>query len=482
MTKTSTLPLGTPKQIASSLLSMVVTAICLFGLYYLTAPFHRIIAEGIAETAATGEGEAAIATLGLSLPIIAFTLVGISISIGMAYLIAKIISPDLSYDNLLLPIIIAGMATVVLMVIHGLVTIHTQIATPQEGWIELETVTHSSIFLTGTLFSVPLLLKYRYGKKTSILRRFEGSIKSLENLLSSSEQTDSGQQAHQQGVEGHSQSSHPHSSTHDQQNPDELNFNWAYTTGISFDDVGGMKNLKESLYVEVIKPFEEVERARSLGIKPPNILFYGPPGTGKTHMAEALAGELNLPFVKLSGSDITTKWINESPARINHLFTEAKTVANSEGGAVIFLDELDSILKERSTGTESHSEDTKVVNELLNHLEESNTYGVIFIGATNRPDALDQAGTRSGRIDKKIEIGKPDTEAREEILAKLLESRNHRISIDHIHDIAQKTDGWVASDLELLVENAATNVFARDADDIISPDDLETALREMKQT
>lgn len=483
MTTISKIPFNTPRQIASSLLSMIVAAIFLFAAYYLTAPLHRIIGVGVVETIETLDGKTAIGVIVVTILVLLITISTISISIGLAYLTAKMISTDESYNTLLTPIIVAGMITVVLTIIHGLVTIHTSVPTPQQSWIEPDTITHTSILFTASIFTTFLATKHKYGKRISFLRLYGSKFKNLKRLLPSSKKEDSTpSQSKQRTKQGHNRNNQSHKSTSIEQQSTDLEYDWAHTTGVSFDDVGGMYDLKRNLYLEVIKPFEEVERARNLGIRPPNILFHGPPGTGKTFMAEALAGELQLPFVKLSGSDITTKWINESSTKINRLFTEAKAVANSEGGAIIFIDELDSILKDRSANSESHNEDTKVVNELLNHLEDSNTYGVIFIGATNRPDALDQAGTRSGRIDKKVEIGKPDIEARKEILAKLLEPRNHTISIDHIHDIAEKTDGFVASDLKLLIQNAATNVFARDADDIITADDLETAMREMQQS
>jgi SpoVK/Ycf46/Vps4 family AAA+-type ATPase len=252
-----------------------------------------------------------------------------------------------------------------------------------------------------------------------------------------------------------------HSSSVD---PLEMEFNWQTETGVDFSDIGGMDDLKGNLRAEVIKPLENPEKAEELGVAAPNIIFHGPPGTGKTFAAEALATELGLPFASLSGADIQSKWINESSSKVNGLFTEAKQMAAREGGAVVFLDELDSVLKNRSGNGSSHEEDNKVVNEFLRHLQETKEHNIVFIGATNRLEALDDAGIRSGRIDLKIKVGKPDAAAREAILRVQLNDREHTISDDGIAELAGATDGAVAADLELLVNQAAKNVLTRDGD------------------
>jgi SpoVK/Ycf46/Vps4 family AAA+-type ATPase len=166
----------------------------------------------------------------------------------------------------------------------------------------------------------------------------------------------------------------------------------------------------------------------------------------------------------LSGADIQSKWINESASTVNNLFSEAREMAAREGGAVVFLDELDSVLKARSVSGSSHEEDNKVVNEFLNHLEDTKDHGIVFIGATNRLEALDDAGVRSGRIDLKIEVGKPDVEAREAIIHAQLDDREHDIPDEGIKELARATDNAVAADLELLVNRAAKNVLTRDGD------------------
>lgn len=251
----------------------------------------------------------------------------------------------------------------------------------------------------------------------------------------------------------------------------EMEFNWCEETGVTFDDIGGIEGLKREVQTEILKPLENPEKAEKLGVGVPNIVLHGPPGTGKTYLAKALATELALPVAILSGADVQSKWINESASQVNSLFDEARQVAAREGGAVVFLDELDSILKDRTGEGNSHEEDVKVVNEFLTHLEATKEHNIVFIGATNRVDALDEAGIRSGRIDKQIEIGKPDRAAREAILHAQLKDRPHNLSERHIAELAAQTEGAVAADLEKIIESAANRVLARDGH-AIQPRDI----------
>ena len=256
----------------------------------------------------------------------------------------------------------------------------------------------------------------------------------------------------------------------------ELEFDWTSDTDVDFDDVGGMNGLKTELERDVIKPLTtHREKAEKLGITPTNLILHGPPGTGKTFMAQALATELGLPFAKVSGADVQSKWINESSQKVKTLFEEAEAVAEEAGGAVVFLDELDSVLKNRGAHR-AHEEDTKVVNEFLNRLENTDEHNIVFIGATNRLESLDDAGIRSGRIDKKIHIGMPDCEARTAILKIQLDGRSHRLTEAQIRAIAERTDGMTAADLTSLVESAARNSLFGRGDDKITQDDMDQAL------
>lgn len=257
----------------------------------------------------------------------------------------------------------------------------------------------------------------------------------------------------------------------------ELEFDWTTDTGTNFDDVGGMDELKAELKRDVIKPLTtHREKAEELGISPTNLIFYGPPGTGKTYLAEALATELDLPFVKLSGADMQSKWINESAQKVNALFEEARKIAEQDDGVVIFLDELDSVLKSRAEAGNAHEEDNKVVNEFLSQLEDTTDQGIVFIGATNRLESLDGAAIRSGRIDRKIRIGMPDFEARRSILQAQLRDRPHNLTKEQVKAIAEHTDGMTAADLAGLVEDAARNSLFKREDSKITQNDLYQAM------
>ncbi|WP_302079989.1 ATP-binding protein [Salinibaculum rarum] len=247
---------------------------------------------------------------------------------------------------------------------------------------------------------------------------------------------------------------------------DDHQYDWVTETGVNMADVGGMDEVKAELRQDVIRPMKEgPEKAEKFDIPLPNVLFYGPPGTGKTYLAQALATEIGFPFVNLSGSDVTSKWVNESADRIGQLFDEAEELAEEAGGAVIFLDELDAVLPERQM--DSHGEDRKVVNEFLSHLQESARDRVLFIGATNERDHLDNAATRNGRIDKEIFVGQPDYDARKEIIDVQLTGRPNSLSDADIERLARATEGAVAADIQAIVTQAARNAaFGRGGDEI----------------
>lgn len=248
-------------------------------------------------------------------------------------------------------------------------------------------------------------------------------------------------------------------------------FDWQDSTDVSFDDVGGMEAVKNELRTDVIQPLTvDREKAKEFGIPLPNVLLYGPPGTGKTYLAKALASELSLPVVLLSASDVTSRYINASSERIGRLFDEARAKAEDVGGAVVFLDELDAVLSTRG-GSSSQSEDRKVVNEFLSHIQEVSQQDVLFVGATNKRNDLDEAAVRSGRIDKEIYVGLPDLEARQAIIKAQLKDRPHDLDAADLETLAHETEDFTAADLASLVEDAARHaLFTREGDQIESRD------------
>lgn len=242
----------------------------------------------------------------------------------------------------------------------------------------------------------------------------------------------------------------------------EYTYNWQTPPDLTFDDVGGMQTVKTDLTSKIITPLKgDIQKYRDLGISIPNLLFYGPPGTGKTHMAKALAGELDYPYAKLSAGDITSEYINKSTDEVNRLFREAEQIGNEHGFVVLFIDEIDALLASRGMD-QQHTENKKVVDEFLNHLEGTTERNILFIAATNHLDALDSAAVRPGRIGEKINIPMPDQAARIAILKTQLNDRpTENIKDSAIEDLAEQLDGVSAAAIEAIVEQAARNTVER---------------------
>lgn len=250
----------------------------------------------------------------------------------------------------------------------------------------------------------------------------------------------------------------------------DTDFAWTRCTDIDFDDVGGLEDVKGELRKSVILPLKQnSETAEAMGISATNVLLKGAPGTGKTYVSRALATELALPFAEVSGSDLQSKWINKSASQVASLFREAEEVAEKCDGAVIFLDEVDSVLSRRG-GSNSHMEDSKVVNEFLNHLEETQQHDIVVIAATNRADMLDDAGVRSGRFDVTIEFEMPGECERARILEAQLSDRPHSVSEDVVQMVARETEGCSAADIASMVDDAARSAMLRGGEEITDED------------
>lgn len=219
---------------------------------------------------------------------------------------------------------------------------------------------------------------------------------------------------------------------------------------MSFDDVAGMDDLKDELREKVIDPLDNPEMYADYGISTENgFVLYGPPGTGKTHMAKALAGELDVNYIPVKASDLVSKWIGEGAENVAAMFDEAR--ANQP--CLVFIDEIDALATDRSAGNQQKSE-RQMVNQFLDEIGSisDGNEDVIVIGATNRLGDVDDAILRSGRLGEHIEVAAPDAEARAGIFEHHLNAPSEGLDLDRI---AALTDGFVASDMERLAENAA---------------------------
>ena len=222
-------------------------------------------------------------------------------------------------------------------------------------------------------------------------------------------------------------------------------------TGVTFKDVAGQDEAKESL-VEIIDFLHNPQKYTEIGAKlPKGALLVGPPGTGKTLLAKAVAGEANVPFFSISGSDFVEMFVGVGASRVRDLFKEASKMAP----CIIFIDEIDTIGKSRDNRMGGNDEREQTLNQLLAEMDGFDpTKGVILLAATNRPEVLDQALLRPGRFDRRIIVDRPNLAGR---LATLqVHTRNIRLAEDvNLRKIAIATAGTVGADLANLVNEAA---------------------------
>lgn len=241
--------------------------------------------------------------------------------------------------------------------------------------------------------------------------------------------------------------------------------------GTTFDDVAGAQGAKTELG-EIIEFLKGPERFQRLGGKiPKGVLLVGPPGTGKTLLARAVAGEAAVPFFSITGSDFMEMFVGVGASRVRDMFEDAKKAAPS----IIFIDELDSIGRRRGAGLGGgHDEREQTLNQLLSELDgfEPNE-NVIVMAATNRPDILDPALLRPGRLDRRIRVDLPAMQARLEILK--IHAQNKPLAKDvDLENLARGTPGFSGADLENLLNEAAL-LAAREDKEVIEPEDIEEA-------
>jgi cell division protease FtsH len=223
---------------------------------------------------------------------------------------------------------------------------------------------------------------------------------------------------------------------------------------VTFKDVSGVDEAKEELQ-EIIEFLKEPQKFQKLGGRiPKGVLLMGPPGTGKTLLARAVAGEANVPFFSISGSDFVEMFVGVGASRVRDLFEQGKKNAP----CIVFIDEIDAVGRHRGAGLGGgHDEREQTLNQLLVEMDgfESNE-GVILVAATNRPDVLDPALLRPGRFDRRIVVNRPDVKGREGILA--VHTKKIPLSDDvNIHVLARGTSGFSGADLANLVNEAALN-------------------------
>ena len=240
---------------------------------------------------------------------------------------------------------------------------------------------------------------------------------------------------------------------------------------VKFKDVAGLKEEKEEVE-ELIDFLKNPKRFQKLGARiPKGVLLVGPPGTGKTLLAKAVAGEANVPFYYISGSDFVELFVGVGASRVRDMFKEAKRNAP----CLIFIDEIDAVGRQRGTGLGGgHDEREQTLNQLLTEMDGFGANeGIIIIAATNRPDVLDPALLRPGRFDRQVTVSLPDSKERKAILE--VHARNKILAKDvNLQNIAERTPGFSGADIENLLNEAALLAVRRNRSDI-SMDEIDEA-------
>ncbi len=245
-------------------------------------------------------------------------------------------------------------------------------------------------------------------------------------------------------------------------------------TKVTFDDVAGLEEEKEEL-IEIVDFLKKPEKFNEMGAKiPKGVLLYGKPGTGKTLIAKAIAGEANVPFISMSGSEFIEMFAGLGASRVRKLFEKARKLAP----CIVFIDEIDAIGSRRTSNSGAESENNQTLNQLLVEMDGFSTEEtIIILAATNRPEMLDKALLRPGRFDRQITVPAPDLRGREEILK--IHSKGKKFA-DNISmkSIAEDTAGFTGAELANIL-NEATIIATRKEHDKVEQDDIEEAVKKV---
>ncbi|WP_372997347.1 ATP-dependent zinc metalloprotease FtsH [Lutispora sp.] len=238
------------------------------------------------------------------------------------------------------------------------------------------------------------------------------------------------------------------------------------STGVTFDDVAGQEEAKESLQ-EIVDFLHSPGKYTKIGAKlPKGALLVGPPGTGKTLLAKAVAGEAKVPFFSISGSDFVEMFVGVGAARVRDLFKQTE----KQAPCIVFIDEIDAIGKSREGTIGGNDEREQTLNQLLAEMDGfDSSKGVVILAATNRPEVLDKALLRPGRFDRRVIVDKPDLKGREEILK--VHAKNYAIDENvNLKEIALATAGAVGADLANMVNEAALRAVKMGRDKVRQDD------------